>query len=348
MVKTETRKGRESMKFLIIRLTAIGDAVHSTIIAQAIKNKYPEAQIHFMTASFIKPLIECSPYVDKVIPFDIDKGNNISYIIKTGLSLLFERYDIIFNLSNTTRNIIMSCLAAPKKIIKRNKNRIHAVDAFFNSAVKGLGELEKPKQIVLKINDEIKKSVQEKVKNFERPFYIFSPGGENDNARQGRIWADEYWIELGNKLTEKYGGTVFICGGKNEKEAHEKFKVIKNSKIFTGELSLVESAALYSISDLFISGDSGPLHIAACFDINIAALYGSTPPESVSPYGHNNCCIEPSIECRFCQKRVCKELKDGERITPCMKSITPENVFKFIEDNKKLKEEYYEKNCLNL
>lgn len=326
------------MKYLIIRLGAIGDAVHSTIMAQAIKTKYPEAQIHFMTASFIKPLIECSPFVDKVIPFDINKSNNFLYIMKTGLSLLFERYDIIFPLSNTARNIVMSYLAAPKRIVKRNTNRIHAVDAFFNTAVDGLGELEKPQKIILKINDELKKSIEEKVKGFERPFYIFSPGGENDNARQGRIWADEYWIELGNKLIEKYGGTIFICGGKNEKETHEKFKVIKNSKIFTGELSLTESAALYSISDLFISGDSGPLHIAACFDINIAALYGSTPAEAVSPYGHDNSCIEPSTECKYCQKRVCTKLKEGEKITPCMKSITPEKVLNFIEDNKKIKE----------
>ena len=326
------------MKFLIIRLGAIGDAVHSTIIAQAIKNKYPEAQIHFMTASFIKPLLECSPFIDKIIPFDLNKSNNIFYILKTGLSLLSEHYDIIFPLSNTTRNIIMTYLAAPKRIVKRNKNRVHAVDAFFNTAVDGLGELDKPKQIVLKINDELKKSVEEKIKDFPRPYFVFSPGGENDNARQGRIWADEYWIELGNKLTEKYGGTVFICGGNSEKEAHRKYETIKNSKIFTGELSLSESAALYSISDLFISGDSGPLHIAACFDTNIAALYGSTNPVSVSPYGHENSCIEPSKDCRYCGKKTCEKLKEGEKITPCMKSITPDMVLKFIEDNNKLKE----------
>ena len=325
------------MKFLIIRLSAIGDAVHSTIIAQAIKNKYPDAKVHFLTASFIKPLLDNSPFIDKVIPFDLNKSNNFFYLLKMGLKFLFERYDIIFPLSNTTRNFIMTYLALPKKVVKRNGNRVHAVDAFFNTAVDGLGELEKPKQIILKMNGETKKSVEEKIKDFKRPYFIFSPGGENDNARQGRIWADEYWIELGNKLTEKYGGTVFICGGNAEKESHKKFSEIKNSKIFTGELSLSESAALYSLSDLFISGDSGPLHIAACFDINIIGLYGSTNPVSVSPYGHENSCLEPSTECRFCGRKTCDKLGQGEKATPCIKSITPDMVLKFFEDNNKLK-----------
>jgi len=319
------------MKYLIIRLGAIGDVVHSTIIAQAIKNKDNNCEIHFLTADFIKPLIELSPFIDKVIPFDMKKSNNFFYLFKTGFKLLFERYDIIFPLSNTVRNFIMTYFAFPKKIVKRNRNRVHAVDAFYNTAVDGLGELEKPKKIILNINPELKEKINGLTKDFPRPYFVFSPGGANDNARQGRIWADESWIELGNQLVSKYGGTVFIVGSKGEREHHKVFEKINNSKIFSGELSLEESAALYSLSDIFFSGDSGPLHIAGCFDCNIIALYGSTNPISVSPYGHDNSCIIPKTDCKFCEKRVCSELKEGEKITPCMRSITPEMILGFIE-----------------
>lgn len=325
------------MKYLIIRLGAIGDVVHSTIIAQAIKNKDKNCEVHFLTAEFIKPLIELSPFIDKVIPFDMKKSNNFFYLIKMGLKFLFERYDIIFPLSNTTRNFLMTYLACPKKVVKRNKNRVHAVDAFFNTAVDGVGELDKPGKIILNINDNLKDKISEVTENCPRPFFVFSPGGANDNARQGRIWADEYWLELGNSLTKKYGGTVFVCGSKDESEHHKIFERINNSKILSGKLSLEESAALYSCADIFFSGDSGPLHISACFDCNIVALYGSTNPVSVSPYGHNDSCIIPKTECRFCSQRVCKELKEGEKITPCMLSITPEMVMGFIEASNLLK-----------
>lgn len=321
------------MKYLIIRLGAIGDVIHSTIIAQAIKNKEPDSDIHFLTASSIVSLLENSPFLDKVIPFDMNKSNNLLYLLKTAFLLFKERYDIIFPLSNTTRNFLMTYLALPKKIVKRNPNRVHAVDAFFNTAVDGVGELEKPKQIILKINNELKREIESKFALYPRPYFVLSPGGENDNARAGRIWADEYWIELGNKLIDRCngGGSVFICGSKSEAKHHKIFEQIKNSKVVSGELTLAQSAALYSICDLFISGDSGPLHIAACFDINIAALYGSTSPITVSPFGHENSCIEPSNECRYCELRVCHELQNGEKTTPCMKSITPEMVLKFIE-----------------
>ncbi|MBR6163320.1 glycosyltransferase family 9 protein [bacterium] len=319
------------MKYLIIRLGAIGDVVHSTIIAQAIKNKDKNCEIHFLTADFIKPLIEMSPFVDKVIPFDMKKSNNIFYLLKMAFKFLFERYDIIFPLSNTTRNVLMTYLAFPKKVVKRNKNRVHAVDAFFNTAVDGIGELDKPKKILLNITDELKTRINDLTKEYKRPYFVFSPGGANDNARQGRIWSDEYWLELGNMLTEKYGGTVFVCGSKEEEEHHRAFEKINNSKVFSGKLTLEESAALYSMSDVFFSGDSGPLHIAACFDCKIIALYGSTNPISVSPFGHDNSCITPKTECKFCGQKLCKELMEGEKITPCMLSITPEMVMGFIE-----------------
>lgn len=324
------------MKYLIIRLGAIGDAVHSTIIAQAIKNKYPDAEVHFMTAEFIKPLLELSPFVDKVIPFDMKKSNNFFYLLKMAFILLRERYDIVFPLSNTIRNLFMTYLAFPKKVVKRNRYRVHAVDAFFNTAVDGVGELEKPKQIILKISDNLKNKLEERLESFSRPYFVFSPGGANDNARQGRIWADEHWIELGDKLISKYGGTVFVCGSKSECERHKKFASIKNSKVFSGELSLEESAALYSMANLFFSGDSGPLHIAACFDVSIIGLYGSTNPVSVAPYGHANSCIEPLIDCKYCGQRICEKLQDGEIAAPCMKSITPDTVMDFIEKNNKL------------
>jgi len=320
------------MKYLIIRLGAIGDVVHSTIIAQAIKTKYPQAEIHFLTSMHIASLLENNPFIDKVISFNIKHKDNIFYLLKLGFKFYLEKYDAIFSLSNTTRNIILSRVANPKRIIKRNSNRVHAVDAFYNTALDELSDIEKPERIIFKMNDTLIDNIKTKISSYPAPYFVFSPGGENDNARQGRIWADEYWVELGNKIVDKFGGTIFVCGSKSEAKSHEKFKQIKNAVILSGELSLAESATLYSLADLFVSGDSGPLHIAACFDINIVALYGSMNPSSVAPYGHKNSCIIPAIKCKFCGKKVCHELKLGEKITPCMKSITPDMVFDFIKN----------------
>lgn len=318
---------RNKQKVLIIRLGAIGDVVHSTIMAQAIKNKHKDVEIHYLTADFIALLVSFSPFVDKVFSFDMKKKNNLFYLISLGLKLRKEKYDVSFNLTNAFRNAFINFVLGAKKNVKRNSKRVHAVDAFYNTALDVFEYLKKPDAIILKPSDEIKNNVLDKIKDYHRPYFVINPGGANDAERQGRIWADNNWIELSNKLVEKYGGTVFVCGSKSEKEYHKIFSSIKNSVLFSGELTLEESAALYSMADIFISGDSGPLHIASALDVKVLGLFGSTSPLFCGPYGKNGYFVEPDIVCRYCGKKKCEKLEQGEKFTPCMNSISVDQVF---------------------
>ena len=108
---------------------------------------------------------------------------------------------------------------------------------------------------------------------------------------------------------------------------------LKNARIFSGQLSLTETAALISKCDLFISGDSGPLHLADAVGARTIALMGSTHPRSSSAYSKNGTFIEPTISCRYCGQRKCKMLSEGEKFTPCMASVKPQMVMDVIEKN---------------
>lgn len=312
-------KAKKNKKVLIIKLGATGDVIHSTMLAQCIKKADPNCIVHFMTSDFITPLLKNNPDIDKVIWFTGHRRNDYPYLIFKGLSLAFERYDMVFPLSNSIRNYIMMAFMFPKKIIKKSGTRVHAVDLFYNTAVKAFGEIEKPKSLRLFIREDLKNEIKDRYKDLPRPWIIFNVGGANDLDRQGRIWPDEYWKELGQKLKKQYGGTIFVCGSEKEIELHEKFKSI--ATVLTGKLTLEESSALYAVSDLFISGDSGPLHIASGLNINVIGIMGSMPKEVVRPYCEKGYVIEPKIECSGCQQKACKLLKEGENFTPCMKSI---------------------------
>ena len=321
----------KTKKILIMRLGAIGDVVHSTVIAQAIKTNYPQHVVHFITSSYISQLLENNKYLDKTIPFEMKNKDNIFYLIKKGLELRKEKYDYIINLTNATRNFIMIHFAAPKKLIKRNAKRVHAVDAFYNTACDAFGELPKPEMLDLGIDREIQKSLKKELSECNRPLIILSPGGDNDIQRQGRIWVDDYWKELGNQLVEKYKAQVLIIGSKTEEINHNQYLEIKNSKIYSGKLSLKETAALISICDLFISGDSGPLHLADAVGAKTIALMGSTHPRSSSAYSKSGRFIEPTIECKYCVQRKCKKITPPQKFTPCMSSIKPQMVLDLIE-----------------
>lgn len=320
-------------KILIIRLGAIGDVVHSTVIAQAIKTQYPNYRVDYLTSDFICPLLEDNKYLSKIIPFNVKKKDDLFYLLSTGLSLRKEKYDCVINLTNSLKNFILLFLAAPKKTLSRNKKRVHAVDAYFNSAAEGFENLERPEYLELGTNSEAVEKLQKEIENKNHPIVIFSPGGDNDDKRQGRIWPDEYWIELGDKIVDKYNATILIIGSANESKYHKKYEKIKNSTLYSGKLSLQESAALMSLCDCFISGDSGPLHIADAVGAKTIALMGSTTPSSSSAYSKNGIFIEPEISCKYCGLKTCKLLNEGGKFTPCMISIKPDKVFEVFEQS---------------
>jgi ADP-heptose:LPS heptosyltransferase len=229
----------------------------------------------------------------------------------------------------------MIFIANPKKIVNRNKHRVHAVDAFFNSAKEIFDDIEKPKDLKLFLSNESITSVEDKIKNYPKPFIVINPGGENDIFRQGRIWSLKNWIELSNKLIEKYGGTIFIVGSKGEKEYHKELLSIPSSVLFSGELKLEESAALFSKADLFISGDSGPLHMASALGVKTLGLMGSTRAMTCGPYSSKGYAISPIFDCATRCDKICTVSQDSI-YKPCIQSTTPEIVFDFIEKNELL------------
>ena len=322
-------------KILVIRFGAIGDVVHTTIIQQSIKQKYPDSEIHFLTSGFIAPLLESDPNLAKVYSFDNSKKDDFLYLLQLGFTFRKEKFDIIINLQNSVRNRLLNLIANPKRIVYRNLHRIHAVDAFFNSAKEVFADIEKPEDLNLYIADKIKDYIDSKIENYPRPFIVINPGGEHDNARQGRIWSVNNWIVLSNKLMEKHGGTVFIVGSKNEKEYHKELLKIQSSVLFSGELKLDESAALFSKADLFISGDSGPLHMASALGVNTLGLMGATDVQACGPYGSKGHVLSSIFECPTPCNKVCLQTQE-DIYKPCIQSITPEAVFDYIEQNIKL------------
>lgn len=315
-------------KILIIRLGAIGDVINSLIIHQAIKEKHPDVEIHYLTLDYIAPLLENDPHISKLWTIEDAKKKNLRYILNIGLELRKERYDAVISLTNSIRNKLLNLCTGSKKIAKRGKagHKEHSVKAFYNSTKVLFDDLEIPERVKLTVSEGIKDKVYDRIKNFQRPFIVLNPGGAHDNERQGRIWPEKNWIETGNRLVDRYGGTVFIVGAKSEKEAHKSYLKIKNSVLFSGELSLVESAALYSYSDIFISVDSGPLHIAAALGKNVLGIMGSTSGTSCGPYSPYGTYVSPTFECAHCHQKKCPNLKSGEIYAPCISSITPEMV----------------------
>ncbi len=89
-------------------------------------------------------------------------------------------------------------------------------------------------------------------------------------------------------------------------------------------MSIKQLTELIRHASLFISGNTGPLHIASILDIPVVGIYGPKDPEIYGPYNGKAIVIKKDVPCSPCRKRTC-----GDPI--CMSSILPEDVFLGVE-----------------
>lgn len=317
-------------KLLIIRAGAIGDVVHTTALFRAIKKFNPKIQIHYLTSGLIKPLLEEDPDIDKVITLP-KKFKIFSNEIKELINILKkENYDAVINLQPSLKlRYLVFKSGIKKEAVYKKDFKLHAVTNFWRTGIKFFPEIKEEKALKLYLPKANINFAQDKVKDLKRPLIIINAGGVM-SKRQGRTYPVEKWVELGNKLQEKYNGTVILNGAKEDIEILKPLNNIKNSVNFIGELSLADSCAVIGQADLMLSGDSGPLHIATALGVKSIGLYGSMPMKRTGCYS-SGINIVSKKSCVPCNRRKCKFLKKTKKLyAPCMEEIPVDEIIQNI------------------
>jgi heptosyltransferase-2 len=123
-------------------------------------------------------------------------------------------------------------------------------------------------------------------------------------------------------------GSIVIFGGRNEVAISEEIykKVPMNKLLLAGKTSLRELIALISECDVFVTNDSGPMHIAYAVGTPLTAIFGSTSAELTGPVGAGNAVVRADLDCSPCFERACD--KD---FIKCMFSVTSEEVYQNIK-----------------
>ena len=149
---------------------------------------------------------------------------------------------------------------------------------------------------------------------------VLNPGGNWGPKR----WPKEYWGELADMLVTDFKAKIILSGSQNDLNLAGQIKKMMKEKpvIACGVLNLKQLAALAKRSDLFISGDTGPLHIANAIGAKrIIALFGPTSPALTGPFPVNNTIvIQKDVNCKIpCYQVNCEDNR-------CMKAIAPKDV----------------------
>ncbi len=145
-----------------------------------------------------------------------------------------------------------------------------------------------------------------------------------------KIWLKEYFAQVVVFLLQK-GYRVLLFGSGKEALNNQKIVELVSRELGEMQEDLVDlsnktdiAALIHHIGalDVFLSNDSGPMHIAAAMNIPLVALFGATHPTYCLPWQYSQCIIlNKHLPCSPCQKKVCP-LGHHE----CMKQITPQEV----------------------
>ncbi|MDO9565355.1 MAG: lipopolysaccharide heptosyltransferase II [Candidatus Desulfaltia sp.] len=332
-----------NIKQLLIRSTNwIGDAVMTTPAVRAIRKNFPHAEISILTRPWVAPVFESSPYIDNMLIYDdFGKHKGLSGKLRLARELKQYGFDAAILLQNAFEAALIAFFAGiPCRIGYNTDARsfllTHSVSCtprikkmhqtgYYLDILHGIGLDTDGPGLDLVVAKKYQKSAAEILEEhgISRADRLV---GINPSATFGpaKQWFPERYAALSDKIQEVFGAGILLFGGPGDRELGLRIsqKMQHPPVDLCGKTDLGEAIALIKECDLFITNDSGLMHVAAALDVPLIAIFGSTNPVTTGPQSQRSKIVRVPIKCSPCLKPECPEghLK-------CMDQIDVEMVF---------------------
>jgi len=284
------------MRILIELPTWLGDCVMSTPAIESIVNLYDDVQITLIGSFVSIEAMKLHPKVVKAIVLD----KKYSALYKTAKNL--GDFDVFFSFRSSIRSKIFKFFISSKNKYQFNKNKYincHQVEKYNDFVNDSLNIKSSAGKLVLH-TDKVNKANLQKVLGI-------NPGASYGSAKR---WYPEEFAKVAAELSTEYD--IIIFGGPNETDIArdiERSLIIQgitNYQNLAGSTSVPELIKHIAGLDLFITGDSGPMHVAAAFQVPTVSIFGPTKDDETSQWMNDKSIIvKKNLDCQPCMKRTC-------------------------------------------
>src|SRR6266702_1795877 len=310
-------------RILVIRLDLIGDLVLSLTVVHTLKRTYPEAEIDLLAIPASAKVATYDPHLSQIITYDPNIWRRPQALLQ--LKNWRELRTLIRRLHARHYDLAVSIYAnwaAVLAVLSGAKRRVgygpEGFPGFMTDPVPGgipgrwrhyaplddkhevdyCLELAKAAGAILTPEDRIPHLYVDKQSQLEVEQMLHDAGVQPDeqvivchvssNNGQSKRWPIPYWATLLDRLIREEGAQIILTGTPEDLPLIEKVmsRMREHPINLAGKTSLAQLAALLQRADLLISGDSGPMHIAAAVGAPLIAIHGPTDPAmsgSVSP-----------------------------------------------------------------
>jgi ADP-heptose:LPS heptosyltransferase len=347
-------------EILIINLTRMGDLLQTTPLMAGFREKYPDVRITLLVSSRFMEVCKGIPYIDDLIVFDMhgfrkrllqkkfSLVENYKFLERLIDRINEKEYDLAMNLTHSPVSALIASLVHAKEIRgfavdreghrvirhpwlryffnvipNRDYNPFHLVDMYLKSG----DVMPKRKGLIFEVSeeDDEKADMLLKSEGIEDSDVLF---GIHLGASKGdKTWLVASFAALGDMISREFHARILLFGSPSEAELGEKYEMIAEHAPVNliGKTGLGELSALLKRTEMLISNDTGPLHLATAVGARVIDIFTANVHFlETAPYGEGHYVIQadlPCVPCGFdvqCSNMVCKDV------------ITPEVVFRLI------------------
>jgi ADP-heptose:LPS heptosyltransferase len=300
----------DPQNILVIDFGQLGDVVLSLPALRAIREKFPHARITVAVGKPGAPIVDLSGYsdativVDRVALRDGSKALAVFRIGKIVKQVRRERFDFVIDLHSLSETNLLGFISgAPRRLYARRPGRSldilsnfhpkppiedtrptkHAIDRYLDVLIPlGIKEALRVPRLVTRASDDasVEQMLLKEKADTNAPLVGLFPGA----GHPGRRWPLARFTELAERLVRNDGVRIILFAGPEERELVREMKAIfpRGTLIFD-KLSIPQLASALARLSVFVSNDTGPMHIATAVGTSVVALLDRPTPNSFIP-----------------------------------------------------------------
>lgn len=328
------------MRILLVRLGSLGDVVHGLPVAAALRAALPDAALDWLVDARYLPLLDLVPVLDgRIAVSPSAKG-----FLAAAASLRRRRYDVAFDLQGLWKSAVLARASGAPRVIGFSREHLREPGArlFYTeagTAPSGGHVIAKNLSLLAALGIDAppgaarfpiavpESAVADAVRRrlglgADASFAIVNPGAAWPNKR----WPPERFGRLAAALAGRHGlRSAVTWGPGDEALAAAVAAASEGAAVVAPPTSIADLLVLSGAARLVVSGDTGPLHLAAALGTPVVALFGPTDAARNGPWAPDAVTVSRFEECGCRWRRRCT------RPTPCLQEIGDEEVLRAVE-----------------
>jgi lipopolysaccharide heptosyltransferase II len=352
---TGARRGRRSI--LLLRLERVGDLLMTLDAIAAVRAEAPEATVDLVVGSWNESIARLIPGVDRIETLDAPwlareaGGESLAGMARRAWGWRRRGYELAINFEGDVRsNTLLGLSGAARRVgfdmagggpmltervafdpsIHTRSSSLRLVERAFGLAA-GSRERHGPgpgsARLVVPAGARARADALLEPLAADTPLVVVHAGG----GREIKQWHLDRFAEVANRLSASHGATIVLSGSGDDRSLVEAVKAGLRTDVacldLVGRVDLVTLGAVLERASLLITGDTGPMHLAAALDVPLVAVFGPSDPARWGPCSERARVVRVQLPCSPCNRIRRPPARCRGHVPDCLAAITADAVY---------------------